>query len=216
MSSQNYLTYQVLIPNDDLKVGQFPKTYLKDTPESYDYGAKTYEDFTKVTIYETTLPILIDLFTSWTLPGRTDLSSEGQEKLYNWYSQLYGMKDKHMSILRRLYGYFELIDSIHGYKNTKEYLTRALVYNETLWINFMDIMVRAARNLGKKTTDTKIIRAMKLKQPSDQEKRIIITYLISFKKLTYNEDWYFNMEAYGIVTLNLLDQIEKIFEGHVF
>lgn len=126
------------------------------------------------------------------------------------------MKDKHMSILRRLYGYFELIDCIHGYKNTKEYLTRALVCNETLWINFMDIMVRAARNLGKEITDTKIIRAMKLKQPSDQEKRIIITYLISFKKLTYNEDWYFNMEAYGIVTLNLLDQIEKIFEGHVF
>lgn len=61
MSSQNYLTYQVLIPNDDLKVGQFPKTYLKDTLESYDYGAKTYEDFTKVTICETTLPILIDL-----------------------------------------------------------------------------------------------------------------------------------------------------------
>lgn len=217
MSFLNDISDPTLMPDDDLEAGKFLDTYLQNAPKSQNYGTTTYNDFITAKISETTLPELFKLFHSWSSPSTSNIISKDQKEIYDWYLQLHKtMLNKYFLILKRLFGYQKLIDSLNGYKNAKEYLSRALIYNKDLWRDFFDIMGGAASNLKNGMIETDIVRLMELEQSSDQQKTIIIIeYLTSFMEIANNRDWYNHIVDYGTATSNLLDQVENILKRHL-
>lgn len=151
------------------------------------YSAANYKSFTKIEISETPLPKLFDLFHTWTKSHLTNLNLEN-------LGQLCGMKNNYMLTLERLYGYYKSIHNLNWYKNTKEYLLCALVYNEVLWIKILKIMVKASGYLVTKIIDTGIISMLESEEPSDNKKKTIIRYLTRIKKIAHNKDLYFKMD----------------------
>lgn len=234
MSLQNNISNDTLIPRDDLEEDQFPYTYLKDVPISRDYEVKNYEDFTRTKFSETILPMLFELFYSWTHPditpyleseeyeeitslGITDsLEPEEQEEIDMWYAQLNAlMSNEYFPILERLYRYNKSIHTLDGYKNTKEYLVRALVRHHSLWVKLLDVMTIAASNVRKEMSLEELVRIMESKNPSDQEKTYILKFLDSVMEVCHDLELYYDMAEYSQETSKLLDQIEKILEKHV-
>lgn len=212
MSSPRHLISEVLEPKDDLNETQFDLTYLSSPPDSYQCDATTYKEFTQAKLSQTPLLGLFELFYSHTLPTRINPVSEDQQILQNWYFQLCSMKNQHMLILTKLYTFLRWINSLKGYKNSKEYLKRALVANQAHWMKLFDILVRAAKDLDAELTCKDIIAYMELDEPSIIQKAFIVEYLLSIKAFIIQKSWYFNMEIYEGVTSDLLELVGEILQ----
>lgn len=217
MSFLNDTSDSTLMPDDDLEAGKFLDTYLQNAPKSQNCGTTTYDDFITAKISETALPELFKLFHSWSSPSVNNIISKDQKEIHDWYLQLNRtMLNKYFLTLKRLFEYQKLIDTLNGYKNTKEYLSRALIYNKDLWRDFFDIMGRAASNLRNGMIETEIVRLMELEQSSNQQKtKIIVEYLTYLMEIANSRDWYNHIVDYGTVTSNLLDQVENILKRHL-